>query len=136
MPRKPIAASKNLLLCAPTGTGKTLAAFLPILGELLRAPLAASVRCLYVAPLKALGNDVRKNLRRHLRGIRLPAPAEAGTPLTLAGKEVGRLTSPVVSPSLGPIGLALVRREAAPGARVGVGEHGNSAQVVELPFAS
>src|SRR5262245_43081851 len=39
-----IAAGKNLLLCAPTGTGKTLAAFLPVLGELLRAPLAASVR--------------------------------------------------------------------------------------------
>jgi ATP-dependent helicase Lhr and Lhr-like helicase len=73
-----IAAGKNLLLCAPTGTGKTLAAFLPILGELLRVPLAASVRCLYVAPLKALGNDVRKNLRRHLRGIRALLPPGQG----------------------------------------------------------
>jgi ATP-dependent Lhr-like helicase len=71
-----IAAGSSLLLCAPTGTGKTLAAFLPILGELLRAPLGASVRCLYVAPLKALGNDVRKNLRRHLRGIGALLPPE------------------------------------------------------------
>jgi ATP-dependent Lhr-like helicase len=73
-----VAAGKNLLLCAPTGTGKTLAAFLPILGELLGAPLAASVRCLYVAPLKALANDVRKNLRRHLRGIRALLPPGRG----------------------------------------------------------
>jgi folate-binding protein YgfZ len=68
---------------------------------------------------------------RHLRGIRLAAPAEPGTPLTLAGKEVGRLTSPVVSPTLGPIGLALVRREAPPGTTLDDGS-----AIVELPFAS
>src|SRR5438132_2681263 len=56
-----IAAGKNLLLCAPTGYGKTLAAFLPLLGELRAGP--RGLRCLYVAPLKALIGDVRKNLR-------------------------------------------------------------------------
>jgi ATP-dependent Lhr-like helicase len=59
-----------LLLSAPTGGGKTLAACLPILDHhlLLSGSICAGVRCLYVAPLKALGNDVRKNLRRHLHG--------------------------------------------------------------------
>jgi folate-binding protein YgfZ len=66
---------------------------------------------------------------RHLRGIRLAEPAAPGTPLTVEGKEVGRLTSPVVSPTLGPIGLALVRREAPPGTRLDDGS-----AVVELPF--
>jgi ATP-dependent Lhr-like helicase len=65
-----LAAGKHLLLCAPTGNGKTLAAFLPILGALLAGALSPGVRCLYVAPLKALGNDARKALRRHLHGIR------------------------------------------------------------------
>jgi folate-binding protein YgfZ len=67
---------------------------------------------------------------RNLRGIRLPAPAEPGAPLTLDGKEVGRVTSPVVSPRLGAIGLALVRREAPPGTTLDDGS-----AVVELPFA-
>ena len=52
---------------------------------------------------------------RHLRGLRLSAPAAPGTQLTLGAREVGRLGSAVVSPTLGPIALALVRREAAPG---------------------
>jgi len=66
---------------------------------------------------------------RHLRGVRLVAPAQAGTPLTLEGKEVGRLTSAVVSPRLGPVALALVRREAPPGTTLDDGS-----AVVELPF--
>src|SRR3989440_3998299 len=71
-----LAAGRNLLLSAPTGTGKTLAAFAPLLGELLTLPPTASVRCLYLAPLKALGNDVRKNLRSCLVGLQpfLPEP--------------------------------------------------------------
>lgn len=72
-----LAAGENLLLCAPTGTGKTLAAFLPILGRLLAAPIASSVRCLYLTPLKALGNDVRRNLRRCLHGLTALAPEAA-----------------------------------------------------------
>jgi folate-binding protein YgfZ len=71
---------------------------------------------------------------RHLRGLRLSAPAACGEELRLAERSVGRLGSAVVSPTLGPIGLALVRREAEPGARVSVGERGVSALVTELPF--
>jgi tRNA-modifying protein YgfZ len=71
---------------------------------------------------------------RHLRGLRLSGPAVSGEELRLGERPVGRLGSAVVSPALGPIGLALVRREAQPGDTVGVGEHGVSAEVVELPF--
>ncbi len=71
---------------------------------------------------------------RHLRGLRLSAPAPAGAPLVLGEREVGTLTSTGVSPALGPIGLALVRREAEPGAELRVGDDGVSATVVELPF--
>jgi folate-binding protein YgfZ len=72
---------------------------------------------------------------RHLRGLRLSAPAVHGDELRLGEKVVGRLGSAVVSPRLGPIGLALVRREAEPGATVAVGDAGTTATVVELPFA-
>jgi tRNA-modifying protein YgfZ len=73
---------------------------------------------------------------RHLRGLRLSAPAEPGAELRLGERVVGRLTSAVVSPAHGPIGLALVRREAEPGASVSVGERGSEAEVIELPFAA
>jgi hypothetical protein len=49
---------------------------------------------------------------------------------------VGYLGSSVLSPELGPIALALVRREAEPGAIVNVGEHGTTAEVTELPFTA
>ena len=71
---------------------------------------------------------------RHLRGLRLSEPAEPGAELRLGERSVGRLGSSVVSPVLGPIGLALVRREAEPGATVAVGENGATAVVSELPF--
>jgi folate-binding protein YgfZ len=69
---------------------------------------------------------------RHLRGLRLSAPVESGTELTRDGRVVGRLGSVVRSPSLGAIGLALVRREAEPGSVVSAGTA--NAEVVELPF--
>jgi ATP-dependent Lhr-like helicase len=65
-----IAEGRNVLLCAPTGSGKTLAAFLPILSRLLTSFTGPAVRCLYLTPLKALGNDTRRTLRRHLRQIK------------------------------------------------------------------
>jgi tRNA-modifying protein YgfZ len=71
---------------------------------------------------------------RHLRGLRLSAPAHPGEELRLGERSVGRLGSVALSPELGPIALALVRREAEPGATVSVGEHGATADVVELPF--
>jgi folate-binding protein YgfZ len=71
---------------------------------------------------------------RHLRGLRLSGPAERGSALLADGKEVGRLTSTSLSPALGPIALALVRREVAPGEQLIVADGGPAATVVELPF--
>jgi len=71
---------------------------------------------------------------RHLRGLRLSGAAEPGAALRLGEKEVGTLGGAVVSPALGPIGLAIVRREAEPGTEVTVGEDGVTAEVVALPF--
>lgn len=73
-------SGKHLLLCAPTGAGKTLAAFLPAFDVLLRSPPQRGVSCLYVAPLKALCNDTRRNLRHHLGGLEAYAAFE-GCPL-------------------------------------------------------
>ena len=70
---------------------------------------------------------------RHLRGLELSEPAERRTDILLGEKVVGRVSSTCVSPRLGPIALALVRREAAPGDTVLVA--GAEARVVELPFA-
>jgi folate-binding protein YgfZ len=70
---------------------------------------------------------------RHLRGLRLTEPASMGEELRLGERTVGRLASSTVSPQLGAIALALVRREAGPGAVLGVGGHA-SGEVVELPF--
>ena len=71
---------------------------------------------------------------RHLRGLRLSAPVPSGTELMLGEKAVGRLGSVADSPLHGPIALALVRREAEPGATLSAGEA--TATVVELPFRS
>ena len=67
-----IRRGENVLLAAPTGTGKTLAAFLNALDQLFaeRHRLPDETRVLYVSPLKALGNDVRKNLQQPLAEIR------------------------------------------------------------------
>src|SRR3954452_10762904 len=72
---------------------------------------------------------------RHLRGLRLSAPAPSGTPLRLGEREVGRLGTVAVSPVHGPIALAIVRREAGAGETLAVGDGAITAQVVELPFA-
>ena len=71
---------------------------------------------------------------RHLRGLELSAPATPGASLHLGEKEVGRIGSACVSPARGPIALAIVRREAEPGAELTVGEDGVTARVVDLPF--
>jgi folate-binding protein YgfZ len=71
---------------------------------------------------------------RHLRGLRLSEPAATGDELRLGERVVGRLGSSVVSPARGPIGLAIVRREATPGDTIAVGDGGVTATVVELPF--
>lgn len=69
----PILAEKATLICAPTGSGKTLAAFLACIDRLVRKALAGELQdqteVLYVSPLKALGNDIQKNLDQPLGEI-------------------------------------------------------------------
>jgi tRNA-modifying protein YgfZ len=71
---------------------------------------------------------------RRLRGLRLSAPVAPGGPLSLGEKEVGRVGGSCVSPTFGPIALAILRREAEPGDELSVGEDGVTARVVDLPF--
>ena len=71
-----IAAGDHTLVCSPTGTGKTLAAFLWAIDRLMSRDAAVSdggTRVLYISPLRALAVDVEKNLRTPLHGIRLAA---------------------------------------------------------------
>ncbi|MFN0151242.1 MAG: DEAD/DEAH box helicase [bacterium] len=68
-----IAARRDTLIAAPTGSGKTLAAFLASIDRLLRdglaAPLPDATRVLYVSPLRALSNDIQKNLEGPLEEL-------------------------------------------------------------------
>src|SRR5437879_3985673 len=69
-----IHAGRHVLVAAPTGSGKTLAAFLAAIDGLVRqgleGPLADETQIVYVSPLKALSNDIRRNLEAPLAGIR------------------------------------------------------------------
>jgi len=77
----PILAGRTTLISAPTGSGKTLAAFLICIDRLVRKALQGELRdrteVLYVSPLKALGNDIQKNLEVPLGEI-LALAAERG----------------------------------------------------------
>src|SRR5438105_3940548 len=77
-----IQAGEDTLIAAPTGSGKTLAAFLACLDSMIRegAALRDETQVLYVSPLKALANDVRKNLLEPLAELRaLPDVPEIRT---------------------------------------------------------
>jgi ATP-dependent Lhr-like helicase len=69
-----IQSGRDVLISAPTGSGKTLAAFLASLDVLFREGMANDLpdetQIVYVSPLKALSNDIRKNLQEPLAGIR------------------------------------------------------------------
>ena len=77
-----IQSGAHTLIAAPTGTGKTLAAFLASLDQLFRDGLAGNLRdetrVIYVSPLKALSNDIHKNLEEPLAGIRAAIVASEG----------------------------------------------------------
>src|SRR5256885_4978557 len=84
---KEISAGNDVLVSAPTGSGKTLAAFLLCLDRLVRAALDGTLEnrldTVYVSPLKALSNDIQKNLERPLAEI------------TVLAKEHGLLLPPI-----------------------------------------
>src|SRR6187401_3133221 len=68
-----IASGEHALIAAPTGSGKTLAAFLAAIDSLMRDGAAGQLqditRVVYVSPLKALSNDIQRNLDAPLAGI-------------------------------------------------------------------
>jgi ATP-dependent helicase Lhr and Lhr-like helicase len=97
-----IQGGKNVLIAAPTGSGKTLAAFFASLDQLFREGLEKDLpdetRVVYVSPLKALSNDIHKNLEEPLAGLRaalqesegrdIPVRAEVRTGDTPAAKRL------------------------------------------------
>ena len=78
-----IQAGRNTLIAAPTGSGKTLAAFMAAIDALVRQGLEGALpdttQVVYVSPLKALSNDIQKNLEEPIAGIRATL-AERGLP--------------------------------------------------------
>ncbi|HCM16757.1 MAG TPA: hypothetical protein DHW84_00755, partial [Firmicutes bacterium] len=87
-----VAQGNNMLLLAPTGSGKTLAAFLQCISRLYEQleqgeNLDDGIRVLYISPLKALNNDIEKNLATPLAGIEREAQ--------LAGLDLPRLRTAV-----------------------------------------
>jgi ATP-dependent Lhr-like helicase len=66
-----IAQGKNVLISSPTGSGKTLSAFISIINQLFtmatKGELENTVYCLYISPLKSLANDIHRNLEQPLR---------------------------------------------------------------------
>src|SRR5258708_32516838 len=66
-------AGRHVLVAAPTGSGKTFAAFLAAIDQLVKegltGPLPDETRIVYVSPLKALSNDIQRNLEAPLEGI-------------------------------------------------------------------
>ena len=69
-----IKAGRHTLIAAPTGSGKTLAAFMAAIDDLVRQGIAGELldetQVVYVSPLKALSNDIQRNLEAPLAGIR------------------------------------------------------------------
>jgi ATP-dependent Lhr-like helicase len=83
-----IAAHRHVLIAAPTGSGKTLAAFLAVIDELVREGVSAGgltdeTHVVYVSPLKALSNDIHRNLEAPLVGIRDELAALSLPPLDI-----------------------------------------------------
>ncbi len=83
-----VSEGRNLLLSSPTGSGKTLAVFLPVFGAIVPRRFEDSppgvqtsgIKCLYLSPLRALANDIHKNLQQTIREIDAfgPCPVRLG----------------------------------------------------------
>lgn len=108
-------------------------ATMPAEGGIVEAAVDFAKGC-YIGQETVARLHYRGKPNRRLRGLRLSAPAPTGAPLRLGDREVGRVGGSCVSPVHGPIALAIVRREAEPGAELVVGEDGVTARVSDLPF--
>ncbi len=98
-----IQAGRNALIAAPTGSGKTFAAFLAAVDSLLQQGLEGTLtdatQVLYVSPLKALSNDVQKNLAEPLAEIRrtleqLSRSSSCACPMSRSAPWCARATRP------------------------------------------
>ncbi len=101
---KEIHEKKNVLISSPTGSGKTLSAFLAVLNELLKkhkeGQLDNKIYCIYISPLRALNNDIKRNLLDPIKGIgkvmkeKLPIRVGVRTSDTTAKEKAEMLRKP------------------------------------------
>lgn len=88
-------SGKDVLLCAPTGAGKTLSGFLPSFIDLTSgAPRTKGLQTLYISPLKALTVDVHRNVGRPIEELGLPITYETRTGDTPSSKRQRQKTTP------------------------------------------
>ncbi|MDB4879325.1 MAG: ATP-dependent helicase [Gemmatimonadetes bacterium] len=135
-----IHAGEHVLVSAPTGTGKTLAAFLAVLSELVASheagTLGSGIQAVYVSPLRALGTDVQRNLERPLAEIverlgraatdrggvggppdnKFAAEADTASPVRRARKRTRAVTDAPAEPDV-PIRVAARTGDSTPAER-------------------
>lgn len=102
-------AGRNVLLCAPTGAGKTLGGFLPALVDLLDAsPRKKGLHTLYISPLKALAVDVHRSIGKPIEDMNLPITYETRTGDTSSAKRTRQKNKPPDILMTTPESLALL----------------------------
>jgi ATP-dependent helicase Lhr and Lhr-like helicase len=99
---------KDVLLCAPTGAGKTLSGFLPAFDDLVGAPQRQGLHTLYISPLKALTVDVHRNVAWPIEELHLPITYETRTGDTPASKRARQKIKPPDMLMTTPESLALL----------------------------
>jgi len=103
------ADGRNVLLCAPTGAGKTLGGFLPALADLLNGgPRKAGLHTLYISPLKALTVDVHRSIGKPIDELKLPITYETRTGDTSSAKRARQKNRPPDILMTTPESLALL----------------------------
>src|SRR5690606_31309786 len=102
-------SGRNVLLCAPTGAGKTLSGFLPSLTELSAMNgRFTGLHTLYISPLKALTVDVHRNIGKPIEELNLPITFETRTGDTPTSKRMRQKTKPPHMLMTTPESLALL----------------------------
>lgn len=99
---------KDVLLCAPTGAGKTLSGFLPAFDDLLSSDKRKNLHTLYISPLKALTVDVHRNVGKPIEELELPITYETRTGDTSASKRARQKIKPPDMLMTTPESLALL----------------------------